>query len=354
VERLVLASTKPCAPERSWNPSPGLLAPFRAAGTLALGGAAGTDDPIPASDLWDAVLEREPFLCRRGLSPSPAATALLDRVAMALRSGDGAALTGAFRSALDAEPGTVALAAALATEFLPEAQGTALARVLVEALCAEGGRRSFAVMEGLLAAPFEPRGSFQGSCRKAFPEVEAALRADGSEDAVLQAVFDLLGAIGPPSVLDRGFRHTPLAAQARLLSLQNEVQLLHGTGHPREAMDRVETLIAEFPDNPRAPYCAAWFLLAANDKTIRNPDRAAALAGRAVELAVCDPEEHGTVLAFCLEMLARAQAQRGDLAEAVRSQERALEALLPSQSAHRPRMEEGLRHYRQRLEEQGR
>ena len=158
----------------------------------------------------------------------------------------------------------------------------------------------------------------RGAADEALAAYDAALEADGTAVAALRGRAMLLGRLGRYAAAADGFATLVEVLPDEVGPRLAEVTALILAGRHREARERLEAGLLRFPDDLGLKDVLARHLAAAPDRSVRDGERAIALAQEVFE-SLPTPES--------VETLAMAYAEAGRFDEAIRWQEELIERL---------------------------
>ncbi len=358
VKRFEMFTPSPGNAPSKWEFETGSFTLLRAAAALVLGdnksafelaSRVGPDWKDPDEEIAIA------WMNRKAEDPVPAADAGLVAAIARLREADNAGFREKFKAALDADPAPVLWRIGTCFSILRPAEQEAVAKAVLEELSAEGCKTATAVARALRENPGRrPADLRQGQPDAFFASLESVLAQAGSpggREAALEGLFRFMASVCRPVLVEAAFRDTPLQKRARFMRLAESADELAMSGNLEAARSMLGTLIAEFPDNPRAMNANAWFLITAGAKDKEDVQRGLGFAQSAVEAARREKSPFAQELPMYLDTLARAHFMLGNPAEAVKVQEEAIRLIGPELERSRPEMEKILARYRKAAEE---
>ncbi|MHC5036311.1 MAG: protein kinase domain-containing protein [Planctomycetota bacterium] len=346
-----------------WEPEAGAFRLYRAGAALALGRydkaieLAGKVEPEDREFPEDYTI---PWWNRREEDPSAPAQAGVIKAMASLRSGQEEAFEAALVSALKADLARVFWFISRGFTSLPEEERGAVAKVIREALLKDEGALALALVHDMRDGPIRKIRNLSYAKAPVFEEWEKNLRtakASGNPEFVQQALYILLyqsshfGVCRAP-LAEWIFKGTPLEIRARYQTLLIEANTAEGCGHLSQALEILETLVEEHPENPEALNALAWFLVKHDHTDLADSMRAKELAEKAVTLARSPGSPFQQQEAYFLDTLAHAHYSLEDFAEAVRLEEEALRKLPPDAGDVRGEFKRYLARFRDALEKE--
>ena len=258
---------------------------------------------LRAPEIADPLLDELQAATKRSL-PS------FKRAIEAVRQGDYAAAVREFGAGLEVDPNNAAARISYARVLYLTGQTDAAVKELDRAMASDPKQVLGHFLQGVLRQQ-------QGDLDGAAAAYRRTLELDPKHSGALFYLANLDFAAGRYAQAAEVYRavvaNDPSIAPARLLALVAARRA--GAEEARIAAD-LKSLVETYPDDPQASYALAALLAAADDPSVRNPERALEIAADLFVQQPAPPNQH---------LLALTQAAAGKFDEAIKTQQQLLE-----------------------------
>jgi tetratricopeptide (TPR) repeat protein len=258
---------------------------------------------LRAPDIADPLLDELQAATKRSL-PS------FKRAIEAVRHGDYATAVHEFAAGLEVDPNNAAARISYARVLYLTGQTDAAVEELNRALASDPKQILGNFLQGVLRQQ-------QGDLDGAAAAYRRTLELDPKHSGALFYLANLDFAAGRYAQAAEAYRavvaNDPSIAPARLLALVAARRA--GTEESQIAAD-LKSLVDVYPDDPQARYALAALLAAADDPSVRNPDRGLKIAADLFVQQPTPPNQH---------LLALTQAAAGKFDQAIKTQQQLLE-----------------------------